>query len=649
MSKWLKQSQPVDRGEWAGCLRLRWRKTRDGALVTGYLPGDQPGLKIAYDEYERKCWAQSQISEAPEVHFADLMRKFLDDRNGKATALREEIAQEEASGMTIRQWIGTRKAPGPFKDYTVHKSEEQYGHYYRLVRLLGALADRPMKELRSLDFLRWLEQQMACSACVKRAIAAGKVPGSADLAWAKLVPRHGTSTFDDVQCEDHHTDLAAASYEIRRRVLRATFTAATGNRAAEAYGRGTLAAYNVAPAQTEMRTKDVIFVESEGESLRCGLTEAQVQLITAAHPERYRAIPFFGAFTLNRGGQELTGPRIGGFTYTMTDDGRKVPTFHLDTFDKKAKHGGGGRRLVKIGKTKKTTRTVFMPSSVGELLEEHFTEFRSTPSEDCEACRNGVRHWGGPMRDDHAHNPHKGCDFAADAPLWVNDLGRPLDPTWYVRHVWHPACEKAGLTKKTLGWTPQFKHSRSTGTTLHLDFGTPVDEVVRLGGWTDRKMIDEHYEKLSHSQRAKWAADYGATPADGGGLEFEVKRLRKDVERLTALCVAVGIDPTQPIAPIAEQSASRPSKFGDRARVAEVTIATTATGGTPKTVLEALGVSLAKKNYASLAKICAELGIPQISNGKQLPNGTKPPEVKEWAEVVATWAASRAASTAAMA
>ena len=667
MSKWLKQDRPVDRGEWAGCLRLRWRKTRDGALVTGYLPGDQPGLKFAYDEYERKCWVQSQVPEAPEVRFADLMRRFLEDRNGKAAALREQIAQDEACGMTIRQWIGTYEKPGPLWDYTGTKSDSRTYVYYHVVELLGALADHPMNALKSHQFLRWFEQQMVCSACVERARAAGKVPGSADLAWATLVPRHRTPTFDGAKCDDHHTPWRAGTYEHRRRVLRATFAAATGERAVETYGRGTLAAANVAPALRELRTEDVIFVESEDESLRCGLTEAQLQLITEAHPERYRPIPFFGAFTLNRAGQELTGPRIGGFTYTMTTDRRKVPTFHLDTFDKTPKRGGGGRRLVKGqqgGKTKKTARSVFMPSLVGELLEDHITKFRSTPSEHCEACRNGVRHWGGPMRNDHAHNPHKDCDFAADAPLWVNDLGRPLDPRWYVRHVWHPACEKARLTKKTLGWTPQFKHSRSTGTTLHLDFGTPVDEVVRLGGWTDRTMIDEHYEKLSHAQRAKWAADYGATPADGGGLEFEVKRLRKDVERLTAICAAYDIDPNQPIAPIAEkpgpsraprgsrpvhQPVARPSKFSDRAIVAEVITATAATGGTPKTVIEALGVALAQKNYVSLAKVCAEIGIPQLSNGKQLPNGTKPPEVKEWAEVVATWAASRTASTAATA
>jgi hypothetical protein len=187
---------------------------------------------------------------------------------------------------------------------------------------------------------------------------------------------------------------------------------------------------------------------------------------------------------------------------------------------------------------------VFIPHSVAKRLEEHIEKHRSRPSSSCAACEEGVRHWGGPLRNNHAANPHTGCDFAADAPLWVNERGDRLDPKWYVDHIWHPACAAAGLTVKSLGWKPQLKHSRSTGTTLHLLRGTPISEVIRLGGWTDEKMVRDHYDKIRRESRAIHVAGWDHEEPDGeAGLDWENRRLRREIERLRAVCGAHGIDP----------------------------------------------------------------------------------------------------------
>jgi hypothetical protein len=191
------------------------------------------------------------------------------------------------------------------------------------------------------------------------------------------------------------------------------------------------------------------------------------------------------------------------------------------------------------------------------------------------------------------------------------------------------------------------KHSRSTGTTLHLLYGTDRAEVVRLGGWTSMLMIDEHYEKLRKSTRAKYATRFDDV-VDGTGLEFQNRRLQMEIERLRALCVASGLDPEGRVTPIEVPDVNaRPSKFSDTDQVVDAVIKAAAAGLAPSSVIVAMGAAPAKKNYERLAKVCAEAGLPTLSNGRHLPNGTKPVEAKEWADKVTAWAASRTGDTAA--
>ncbi|CAB4786556.1 MAG: hypothetical protein F2735_00470 [Actinobacteria bacterium] len=654
MSKWHNEGKPVDRGPWAGCLRVRWRPSREASSFMGYLPGDQPRLKDAYDDYERRCWVKHEVPNAPEVHFAEQMKRFLDARNGRAEVVREEVEKNALAKMTLRKWVGTEKERGPFWECTPRaKGAMQEAKYFGMAAWLGDLADKPMSELKSEQIIAVFYKHMACTECVVRATAAGKV-GGVDVAWSTLVPFDGVDTFDGAACEAHHAAWTRSTYEGRRQIVRALWHAALTDTFVEKYGRHALASYNPAPKPNQLRMDDIAFQSSEGEELRCGLSEVQIQLITDASPARYRAIPFAAAFTLNRGGQELTGMRIRDFSWVLTEDGRKVGCIELRNFHRLLRNGR--RVMSKKGKTPKAARTVFIPAFVGRLIEEYIEEFRSTPSVACKACVDGERHWGGPMRDDPDRNPHKGCDFAADAPLWVRENGKCLDPAWHVKNVWHPACEQAGLTEENLGWKPQVKHSRSTGTTLHLLYGTDRAEVVRLGGWTSTQMIDEHYEKLRKSTRAQYATRFDSV-VEGDGLEFQNRRLQMEVERLRALCVAAGFDPDARVTPIDEPGGrlsaaprvtkARPSKFADAGQVVKAVIEAAAAGQAPSAVIVAMGAAPAKKNYQRLAKVCAEAGIPALSTGKYLPNGTRPVEVNEWAEKVTTWAASRATAATA--
>jgi integrase len=604
--------------------------------VIGYLPGDRPKLKESYDEYELSCWDTGQVAEAPEVYYREQIERFL----GRSSSMKEtshpEPARRPEVAMTLREFVGTPEKPGAFWACSRAKSESRREAYWRVIRRVGPLADRPMASLRSSDFVAWFEERMACVACTGRAIDGGVRPG-VDIEWRSLVPRLDASGFEGAeQCEFHQTPVGLATYEMDRVTLSAVFKAAAGAAAVERFGEP-LVTYNPVPEKARLLdTRSIAFAKSEGEELRFGLSEEQVHRLTEASPPRYKAIPFTAAFTLNRAGQELTGMNIGHFSRVMADNGRMVGCLELREFHRRRK--GGGRVMSEHGKTPKTTRTVFLPAFVADIIEEHIRSFRSAPSPSCPACSAGTQHWGGPLRDDPGRNPHKGCDFAADAPLFVGEDGQRLNPDWYVKRVWHQVCERAGLTKETLGWKPQLKHSRSTGATLHLNHGTSMAEVMRLGGWSSEQMITAHYERQSRATRASQVAGWGDVDESGTGLEFELRRLRREVERLRTICHASGVDPDQPLQPPPEKDSGR--KFSDDDAIAAV-IDIARKGDAPRAVLESLGVAAAKKNYERLASVCARRGIPVIpSTKRQLPDGRKPTELAEWHAVVREWSQS---------
>ena len=638
MSKWQRKSDPVVQGPWRGCLRVRWRRSPRSPEKTGYLPGDQPELKEAYDAYERRCWNSGQSPDAPEVHFAGQVQHFLNSQGLDSRDPEEEVASAPVDLLTTATWVGTTiKSKGLFWTYCGPKTSGTTDHYLRTVRKIGALADTPMASLKLRDFTELFERWMACESCVSRAVATGHTPGD-DIGWSSLVPRDGTSTWDRLICDDHHTLQSLSSYKSARMALAAIFNVAQKPLVIEEFGHR-LVRYNPVPEERHL-FHEVRFSSNPCEELRYGLTEDQVWLLTAASPELYRPIPFVAAFTLNRGGQELGGLRIEDFNLVKVGN-RLVGAIRVHNFYKKVK--GGGRIDSARGKTVSSKREVHVPEFIVRLLVEYLEKYRSTPSPDCPACQDGVRHWGGPLRDSSSNNPHVGCDFSADAPLWISPQRQRLDPVWYVKRVWHPACQRAGLTEETLGWKPQLEHSRSTGATLHLDHGTPVSEVVRLGGWENDKMLRKFYERQSPETRARYVAHWGDQPeAEPGDLSFLVRRQQQEIEKLLAICAANGIDPERPVEPV-KVSFGRQSVWDDRQAVIDAICAVVRAGGTPASVLATLEVSTATKMYKLLAKACDRYSLPLLSTGKWLPDGRKTAQLAEWHEKVLAWAEENAA------
>lgn len=66
-------------------------------------------------------------------------------------------------------------------------------------------------------------------------------------------------------------------------------------------------------------------------------------------------------------------------------------------------------------------------------------------------------------------------------------------------HGWKSACKAAGLADI------KFHDLRRTWTSWHLMSGTPMEVVVKLGGWANSAVVEKHYGHLSESHIKQYA------------------------------------------------------------------------------------------------------------------------------------------------
>jgi hypothetical protein len=129
-------------------------------------------------------------------------------------------------------------------------------------------------------------------------------------------------------------------------------------------------------------------------------------------------------------------------------------------------------------------------------------------------------------------NPHTGCGFADDAPLWVDpDTGDRPDPGAFAR-MFRKAVRRAGLADGK--YTPGLHCLRATGATLAVLSGQSVDAVVIQGRWSDRRTLIDSYlrptedgqrsanDKLDAEIQAAWGAEVDLEAA----LEEQVRLFR---------------------------------------------------------------------------------------------------------------------------
>lgn len=182
------------------------------------------------------------------------------------------------------------------------------------------------------------------------------------------------------------------------------------------------------------------------------------------------------------------------------------------------------------GKTPDATGTdVVLPPRATVGLRRHLDEWRSTANPDvCAACASGQ----GEHHDMRAHNPHRGCDFADDAPLWVDpESGRRPDPDQFAR-MFRRTVKRAGLAGGK--YIPGLHTLRATGATLLIESGESIDSVVKHGRWSNRQTLERHYLRPTIAGRmaanaklnAEIEAAWGFACDAQASLEEQVRQLR---------------------------------------------------------------------------------------------------------------------------
>jgi len=638
MASTRKPAQPITTGRHAGLYAVRWRKTAGGKQFTGYLPS--LSLLAAYSEHERQCWADGVIPEPPEVHFAEQIERILTDRSARV-AKAQEVTPARSS-PTLLEWVGSRTYLGSNRhEYTFgpffahadkrHSEASKRGHVALVSSPeMAEAAKKPMDELEYRDYETAFNRLMACATCIQRCIAAGVTPGTDKAPWEQLVPKVEAPTWDGQRCDTHHTRLKRKSYEGKLMLLVAHHSA---TRTAKAKRAGVAPLQRDAVPTAAELFDEVVFCSSievggdEQEELRYGLNSQQVKDLQDASPPHLRALPIVAAFTLSRGGQELTGPRIKDvqpYDPRFILDPAAPPvggTVNLHNFRHRRVNGTCENRP--RGKTKGSRRECPLGELAMSQIRDHIRSFRSTPHPRCPGCRAGHSHW---PTNDHSNNPHVydehgevKCPMAGDAPLWVDESGRWLDAQDYTRRTWPAICERAGLTDATLGWQPLPRHFRSTGTTMHMESPNPdIALVVRLGGWTSEDMIRDHYYRrspqalLAAIQRVE-DAHFREEPRDGASdlerLQHQLRWTAMKLEQAQRRLIQAGLDMTVTPVTVAAK-VDRPTAFTREAVLDAVRCAILDRRSGAGGVLEYLGVAPAKGNYTRLRQEMTNLGLP---------------------------------------
>lgn len=75
--------------------------------------------------------------------------------------------------------------------------------------------------------------------------------------------------------------------------------------------------------------------------------------------------------------------------------------------------------------------------------------------------------------------------------VFAGPRGGALSDTTFNRRILVPACERAGVQRLTVSYL------RHAWTSHQVEDGTPMFEVMRLGGWGSARMLEKHYAHLA--------------------------------------------------------------------------------------------------------------------------------------------------------
>jgi integrase len=463
-----------------------------------------------------------------------------DDMPGAKRKKSRSLADVRPAVPSAAAWIGDPRGgnPGPYFEHAATMSDEQRRHYQSVLDRFGAhWKDKPMDQVAFADARRTLYEMLVCPNCLARAKKAKRTDlvGAAheylrvDKDPFDAPPGDVASTCVDEDGEWNHFALKRETVQAYLWTFRTLWRVAKS-----AAAMGNAPEFANLPSPFEHLSVPQFEERVTNDDLSEALTSTHIDSISRGMPEWLAALPFTGAHGLMRPAEYL-GLERGMIQWpTLAEhegQARIIVTHTYGMFT-------GRPRRKRWGKNRHSTREPILLSRFAtERLRAHMEQFRSTPNQErCQACRDGVgEHFEAKT------NPHRGCDFANDAPVWVEPLSgrrvnlRDLSQTWFPA-----ACQAAGLTVERLGFRPTPKLLRATGATVLLDAGVPIETVARVGRWRDVEVLRQHYYRMREASVVEAArrldamtrGELGLDGAEEADLDTRVRFLIRRVEVL---------------------------------------------------------------------------------------------------------------------
>lgn len=582
------------------------REKRDGSLLVGYRPF--PGQPERYGTCPSRKEFEAFVVVERQHH-----REGVEVPNPSELYRPEPIASEPARrDMTLTQWIGTpsKGTPGDFFDHAREMGTDRPTVYERSIasHIAPHLLDEAgqpltMRRTKRKHISAMVARWLVCPNCEARADAQG-VKLTVHQLSVRRAPFDGrcvTEDFDGEEVSAHYPRFRRATLQRHLAFVAAAFNA------------GQHCDDPVCDANPAKGYQIPQFEEPpSNEDQTQALDHLQLLKLSEAHPPTLQAAPQVKAYGLLRRA-ELFGTNRGDITWPGPDD---EGVGHLEICRVFVLDRSTGRFALRPwGKTPSATLPVELAAPATAALRRHMELYRSTPNpQRCRACAEGTGEWTG-----RARNPHRHCDFADDAPVFVGVDGQRQDPANYSSVVF-PAAVAAvpELAKAVVGFRVTPKVLRATGGTLLLELGVPDDVVMKMGRWTNIATLKRHYFKMRDSARHSAAKKLGdAAAADLGyavaedmpidmrlrAIEHRALRAEAELERLQALVVELGGDPTPPAPLIKMPKDPRGVWVEEKLRQA--------LDGAPNQgeVLRRLGVTLSGKHYRKLETAAARFAL----------------------------------------
>lgn len=458
------------------------------------------------------------------------IRETLPQRFAQSPALK----LPQARPYTLREWVGTADDPGPYWAFAaIMLGKALPGKTRRrfIVNLLAWLGedvlDLPMTEVTRHHTQRAYMRLLVCKACTLKAKAEGRddlLDCPEENLSAANAPWSGCCENDEEE-RTHHPDFRNTTIDDKLRSASLLFRVAQYAGAAPEPLDERCSPTQHDPFSLIARRQ---YTPKPGRLEHAfALTHGEVWVLDDLIWEAFRSATPLATYCMLRRG-ELCGLSIGDLDLPL--DGGPGTLYIRNTLTPDG--------LVARGKTDGSVGTrVAIPAEVVRALQAYIRSYRSTPApESCAACSDGLTH----HNDDRKANPHRGCDFASSAPLYVDPRdGRRLNREDFSLYFGR-AVTAAGLDRGKFVPTPHTL--RATGATYLLQDGRSESEVMKQGRWANLKVVLDHYYRPLDGPQREHAErmDGYIRAANGRGDEIdessltETERLRLQLEQALA-------------------------------------------------------------------------------------------------------------------